>query len=507
MEYYYLTGDKNISELCRKWASWAMENTYLHSDGSYEIPCTLEWSGQPDTWTGKPSSNKNLHCTIKDWTVDAGVTAALAKALIYYAAATEKHEKALNEKARETSKQLLDRMWIDYKDDLGISSPESRDDFKRFFDEVYVPVDFSGTNAQGAEIKNGTTFIEMRPKYKSDPGFSAIEQAVNSGTAPLMKYHRYWVQAEIAMANAMYHIYFEHTGNGTVPGIKQEVNKGDSPTPDNTPVVTPIETSDPTPTVTSTQTPEPTNTPTIMPTGTNNSTHTPTIKPTPTHKATNTPTKRPTYTPTKKPTNTPTKKPTNTPTKKPTNTPTKRPTYTPTKRPTKRPTNTPTKRPTYTPTKRPTNTPTKKPATPSNKVLLQYYNNNANEMTSNINVSIKLTNNSDSSIRLSDVKIRYYYTIDGEKPQNFACDWSTVGSSNVTGRFAKLPSSSSSADYYLEIGFTDGAGSLESNTSIDIQTRFWKSDWSNYILNNDYSTSSGKIALYVSGKLVSGSEP
>ncbi|HPD01442.1 MAG TPA: glycoside hydrolase family 48 protein, partial [Acetivibrio sp.] len=503
MEYYYLTGDKNISELCRKWASWAMENTYLHSDGSYEIPCTLEWSGQPDTWTGKPSSNKNLHCTIKDWTVDAGVTAALAKALIYYAAATEKHEKALNEKARETSKQLLDRMWIDYKDDLGISSPESRDDFKRFFDEVYVPVDFSGTNAQGAEIKNGTTFIEMRPKYKSDPGFSAIEQAVNSGTAPLMKYHRYWVQAEIAMANAMYHIYFEHTGNGTVPGIKQEVNKGDSPTPDNTPVVTPIETSDPTPTVTSTQTPEPTNTPTIMPTGTNNSTHTPTIKPTPTHKATNTPTKRPTYTPTKKPTNTPTKKPTNTPTKKPTNTPTKRPTYTPTKRPT----NTPTKRPTYTPTKRPTNTPTKKPATPSNKVLLQYYNNNANEMTSNINVSIKLTNNSDSSIRLSDVKIRYYYTIDGEKPQNFACDWSTVGSSNVTGRFAKLPSSSSSADYYLEIGFTDGAGSLESNTSIDIQTRFWKSDWSNYILNNDYSTSSGKIALYVSGKLVSGSEP
>jgi hypothetical protein len=128
-------------------------------------------------------------------------------------------------------------------------------------------------------------------------------------------------------------------------------------------------------------------------------------------------------------------------------------------------------------------------------------------MSSNINVSLKLTNNSDSSIKLSDVKIRYYYTIDGEKPQNFACDWSTIGGSNVTGRFVKLPSSKSNADYYLEIGFTDGAGSLEPNNSIDIQARLWKSDWSNYILNNDYSTSSGRIALYISGRLVSGSEP
>ncbi|NLP15265.1 MAG: cellulose 1,4-beta-cellobiosidase [Clostridium sp.] len=513
MEYYYLTGDKKISELCRKWASWAMDNTYLNSDGTYEIPSTLEWSGQPDTWNGKPSSNKNLHCTIKDWTVDVGVTASYAKALIYYAIATEKHEKALNEKARETAKQLLDRMWKNYKDDLGITAPESRDDYKRFFDEVYIPGDFSGTNAQGAEIKNGITFIEMRPKYRNASDFSVLEETVNSGNTPVMKYHRYWVQAEIAMANAMYHIYFEQKKKGTIPGIELEENKGTTSTsnPDNTPVTT----LEPTPTITSTQVPEPTNTSTITPTNTNNATNTPTIKPTPTRKATNTPTntptKRPTYTSTKRPTNTPTKRPTNTPTKRPTNTPTKRPTNTPTKRPTntptKRPTNTPTKRPTNTPTKRPTSTPTKKPVNPPNNILLQYYNNNANEMSSNINVSLKLTNNSDSSIKLSDVKIRYYYTIDGEKPQNFACDWSTIGGSNVTGRFVKLPSSKSNADYYLEIGFTDGAGSLEPNNSIDIQARLWKSDWSNYILNNDYSTSSGRIALYISGRLVSGSEP
>ena len=105
------------------------------------------------------------------------------------------------------------------------------------------------------------------------------------------------------------------------------------------------------------------------------------------------------------------------------------------------------------------------------------------------------------------MKIRYYYTVDGDQSQNFACDWSNAGSSNVTGRFVKLPSPRSNADYYLEIGFTDGAGSLDPNATVEIQARFWKSDWSNYHLNNDYSTGSGRIALYVSGNLVSGSEP
>jgi len=59
-----------VKELCKKWVSWAIENTRLKSDGTYEIPSTLEWSGQPDPWTGKPSENKNLHCTVTEWTVD-----------------------------------------------------------------------------------------------------------------------------------------------------------------------------------------------------------------------------------------------------------------------------------------------------------------------------------------------------------------------------------------------------------------------------------------------------
>jgi len=98
--------------------------------------------------------------------VDVGVTASYAKALIYYAAATEKHEKKIDDKARETAKQLLDRMWHNYRDKKGVAAKEPRADYKRFFDEVYIPHDFSGINAQGAEIKNGITFIDLRPKYK-----------------------------------------------------------------------------------------------------------------------------------------------------------------------------------------------------------------------------------------------------------------------------------------------------------------------------------------------------
>ncbi|MFZ5988266.1 MAG: glycoside hydrolase family 48 protein [Bacillota bacterium] len=212
MEYYYLTGDENIKSLCKKWTDWAIDNTRLESDGTYEIPSSLEWSGQPDTWTGKPTGNPNLHCKVTDYTKDVGVTAAYAKTLIYYAAATEKHEKVLDKKARDTAKQLLDGMWNNYRDTSGVAVPETRGDYKRFFDEVYIPQGFTGVNAQGAQIKNGITFIELRPDYKKDPEFAKVEEAVNSGNNPVMKYHRYWAQADIAMANAMYHIYFENGG-------------------------------------------------------------------------------------------------------------------------------------------------------------------------------------------------------------------------------------------------------------------------------------------------------
>ena len=39
----------------------------------------------------------------------------------------------------------------------------------------------------------------------------------------------------------------------------------------------------------------------------------------------------------------------------------------------------------------------------------------------------KLVNTGSEPVNLSDVTIRYYYTINGEKPQNSWCDWSNRG--------------------------------------------------------------------------------
>jgi hypothetical protein len=148
-------------------------------------------------------------------------------------------------------------------------------------------------------------------------------------------------------------------------------------------------------------------------------------------------------------------------------------------------------------------------------VKLQMFNGNTSVTTNGIAPRFYLVNTGSNSINLSDVKLRYYYTIDGEKSQNFWCDWSSIGSSNVTGTFVKMATPKTGADYYLEIGFTSGAGSLQAGQGIEVQGRFSKTDWTNYTQTGDYSfNSSGtsyvdwnKATAYISGKLNWGIEP
>jgi endoglucanase len=72
------------------------------------------------------------------------------------------------------------------------------------------------------------------------------------------------------------------------------------------------------------------------------------------------------------------------------------------------------------------------------------------------------------------------------------------------------------ADTYLEIGFTTGAGSIAPGASTgDIQNRVHKDDYSNYDQSNDYSFDAAhdpladwsRATLYRAGKLVWGTEP
>jgi chitodextrinase len=152
----------------------------------------------------------------------------------------------------------------------------------------------------------------------------------------------------------------------------------------------------------------------------------------------------------------------------------------------------------------------------SEQVLkVQMYNSNKNPASNSINPRYKIYNTGTTPINFVDLNIRYYYTIDQEKEQNFWCDWSSAETSYITGAFVSLPENQKGADTYLEIGFKPEAGSLQPGSSVEIQCRFAKSDWTDYDQSDDYSFNSsdngyaewGKTTVYSSGNLIWGMEP
>lgn len=152
---------------------------------------------------------------------------------------------------------------------------------------------------------------------------------------------------------------------------------------------------------------------------------------------------------------------------------------------------------------------------PAGNLTIQAFNGNTSDSTNGISSKFKVINTGDSAIRLSDVKLRYYYTVDGENSQSFWCDWASIGNANVTGHFVKLATPVAGADYALEVGFASSAGTLDPGQSAEIQARFSKADWSNYNQTDDYSfKASGsqfenhsQVTGYLNGQLVWGIEP
>ncbi|MDF3144578.1 glycoside hydrolase family 48 protein, partial [Streptomyces sp. T21Q-yed] len=198
-EYYQQTGNAQAKAVLDKWVKWALSKTTINPDGSYQIPSTLQWSGQPDTWNpSSPGANSGLHVTVADYTNDVGVAAAYAKTLTYYGA------KSGDAEAKSTAKALLDGMWGNYQDSLGIAVPETRSDYGRFNDSVYVPSGWTGKMPNGETIDSSSTFSSIRAFYKNDPAWSKIEAYLKGGAAPVFTYHRFWAQADIALAMGSY---------------------------------------------------------------------------------------------------------------------------------------------------------------------------------------------------------------------------------------------------------------------------------------------------------------
>lgn len=200
-EYYQVTGNAAAKTVLDKWVAWARANTTVNvAAGTWQVPAELGWSGQPDTWNpASPGGNAGLHVTVNNRNQDVGVTAALAKTLTYYAA------RSGDTASRDLAKNLLDAMWATPNQDTrGITVSETRSDYNRFDDAVYVPSGFTGTMANGDAINSASTFMSLRSWYTSDPAWPQVQSYLGGGAAPSFRYHRFWAQADIAMAMADY---------------------------------------------------------------------------------------------------------------------------------------------------------------------------------------------------------------------------------------------------------------------------------------------------------------
>jgi len=210
-EFYYATTDAALKAQAKtvldKWVAWAMSKTTINADGTYAVPSTLTWTGVPDKWNAaSPGTNANLHVNVTATTQDVGVTAAYAKTLTFYAAESG------NTAAANMAKALLDGMWNNYSDPLGVALPEQRKDYNRFDDVwssssqqgLYIPSGWSGTMANGDPIGPGSTFESIRSWYHQDPQWSKVQNYLTTGQVPEFTYHRFWAQADIAVALAEY---------------------------------------------------------------------------------------------------------------------------------------------------------------------------------------------------------------------------------------------------------------------------------------------------------------
>ncbi|WP_329596146.1 family 16 glycosylhydrolase [Streptomyces pseudovenezuelae] len=101
----------------------------------------------------------------------------------------------------------------------------------------------------------------------------------------------------------------------------------------------------------------------------------------------------------------------------------------------------------------------------------------------------KVRNTGTTSVSLQGVKLRYYFKADSANATyRFACSWAVKGCANVTGTFGTLANPTATADRYLEIGFTSGAGSLAPGADTgDMQLRFYQSTWAPLNQSDDYS--------------------
>ncbi|WP_405017856.1 hydrolase [Kitasatospora sp. NBC_00070] len=150
-------------------------------------------------------------------------------------------------------------------------------------------------------------------------------------------------------------------------------------------------------------------------------------------------------------------------------------------------------------------------------VTAQYRTSASGATADQVEPWFQLTNTGTGTVPLSQLTLRYYFKSDGPAVNyRFACSWAVKGCANVTGSFGTLANPTATADRYLEVGFTAGAGSLAPGQSTgDLQLRFYRADWQTVTQSDDYSFSGAqtsyvtwdKVTVQRSGAVIFGTAP
>ena len=184
----YMSLEEALDTLLGRWFDWIEANTHFDweaPDGTsytYCIPTEINWTGQPDTWSGYyyPNGNQNLHASIADYGQDVGSVSAICNALTYYAAAkgvnvyasVSDQNTTTEAKGLRLANKLLRCQWAEGRDEVGISVKEHNSELSRVFDqEVYIPENYSGEMPDGSALKSGATFSSIRKKYNNVQGW------------------------------------------------------------------------------------------------------------------------------------------------------------------------------------------------------------------------------------------------------------------------------------------------------------------------------------------------
>ncbi|MEX2600580.1 MAG: cellulose binding domain-containing protein, partial [Balneolaceae bacterium] len=158
-------------------------------------------------------------------------------------------------------------------------------------------------------------------------------------------------------------------------------------------------------------------------------------------------------------------------------------------------------------------------------IRVQYDNDNTNTTTAELRPYMRVYNDSDLDINLSDITVRYWFTSEPEGLDVHEVEYAEMGSEDdITGSFGTL-----GGMRYLQVGFSPdavlpvglgGDGSTpnlfpsSSSTGI-IQQRIRDDGWGNYTQSDDYSFDASvttfedydEITVYYKGQLVWGTPP